>query len=130
MKDIPFLLPGKPLKVSENEIQRAIFKHLRQRPMPGVFAFHPKNGGVHQKGRRAGINNGLGVVSGVPDVIAIREGRVFGLELKTDFGKASDEQLSALRAMQEAGAIVSVANGLNAALAKLEEWGLLRGWTA
>jgi hypothetical protein len=127
MTDIPFMAKTTKPKLSENDIQRTVFKHLRQRPMPGVFAFHPKNGGIHQQGRARGINAGLGVVSGVPDVIAILEGRVFGLELKADFGKVSDEQLNALRAMQNAGAIVSVAHGLDAALHKLEEWGLLRG---
>jgi hypothetical protein len=130
VKDIPFLLPGKPPKVSENEIQRAIFKHLRQRPMPRGIRLPSQERRHPPKGQARRDQQRLGVVSGVPDVIAIREGRVFGLELKTDFGKVSEEQLNALRAMQEAGAIVAVANGLNAALAKLEEWGLLRGVSA
>lgn len=113
--------------MNENEIQRAVFSHLRTRGAPGVFAFHPKNGGIHQRGRRRGINAGLGVVSGVPDVIAIHNGRVYGLELKTEAGKPSEDQLKVIARMDAAGAFCAVAYGLDRALACLEAWGLLRG---
>lgn len=118
------------LKMSENAIQKAVFKHLRERPQPGVFAFHPKNGGIHQAGSSRGIHAGLGVVSGVPDVIAIKDGRVFALELKAEFGRASPEQINVLRQMTAAGAIVSLATGLDAAIRKLEEWDLVKGTAA
>lgn len=121
----------------EDDIQRAVFKHLKQRAAPGVFAFHPKNGGVHQRGRRRGINAGLGVVSGVPDVIAVKaelaggllRGQVYALELKTESGKVSEEQVATMQAMQRAGAIVACAYGLDEAIGKLEEWRLLKGTT-
>lgn len=116
--------------MNENEIQRAVFKHLNTRAAPGVFAFHPKNGGIHQRGRRRGINSGLGVVSGVPDVIAIKNGQTYGLELKTDAGRISAEQVATLQKMQEAGAVVALKNGLDAALTWLEEQGLLVGRVA
>jgi hypothetical protein len=38
------------------------------------------NGGVHQIGRRAGINSGMGVVAGVPDVVIVFRGAVYALE--------------------------------------------------
>ncbi len=111
----------------EDQIQRTIFQHLRQRPAPGVFAFHPKNGGVHQRGRARGINAGLGVVSGVPDIIAIKQGSVYALELKADDGKPTAGQISTMQAMQDAGATVALATGLDAAIRKIEEWGLVTG---
>jgi hypothetical protein len=114
------------LDLTENDIQRAVFAHLRARGAPGVFAFHPKNGGVHQAGRRRGINSGLGVVSGVPDVIILQRGHIYGLELKREKGKVSDEQKEAMRRMEEAGALCGVAYGLDAALLWLEMHGLLR----
>jgi hypothetical protein len=114
-------------QVREDQIQRTVFQHLRQRPAPGVFAFHPKNGGIHQRGRRRGINAGLGVVSGVPDIIAIKQGSVYALELKADDGKPSAAQIATLQAMQAAGVTVALATGLNAAIRKIEEWGLVRG---
>jgi len=110
----------------EAAIQRCVFHHLRARGAPGVFAFHPANGG-YRKPIEAAIMKGLGVVAGVPDVIAIHNGRVFAMELKAEGGRASDKQLATMAALREAGAIVAVAIGLDEALRKLEHFGLLRG---
>jgi hypothetical protein len=110
---------------SEQAIQRAIFQHLRARGAPGVFAFHPANGG-YRKPVEAAIMKGLGVVTGVPDVIAIRDGCVFALELKAEGGRATDAQLACIAALREAGAFTCIAEGLDRALACLEAWGLLR----
>ena len=70
---------------------------------------------------------GMGVVAGVPDIIAIHQGRVYGLELKAEGGKPTPKQVETIAAMQMAGAIAGVAVGLNDALRWLEERGLLRG---
>lgn len=116
--------------MNENEIQRAVFDHFRARGAPGAFAFHPKNGGIHQRGRRRGINKGLGVIPGVPDVIVIHCGRCYALELKTDVGKLSETQVQVLEQLEHAGAICHVANGLDPAIAWLEERKLLMGRAA
>jgi hypothetical protein len=71
--------------LAESEIMRAVFAHLHSHGVPGLVAFHPKNEGVDQR-RNAGINAGLGVVSGMPDVIAIAAGKLYALELKTRKG--------------------------------------------
>src|SRR5215211_2045081 len=42
---------------------------------PGTFAFHPANGGARRR-VEAALLKGLGVVPDVPDVIAIKAGRV------------------------------------------------------
>ena len=110
----------------EDQIQRAVFQHLAVRAATGVFAFHPPNGGWRSR-VEAAILKGLGVVAGVPDVIAIHNGRVFAMELKAPGGRATDKQLEAIAAMREAGAFVALAEGLDRALACLEAWGLLRG---
>lgn len=123
------------IPLTENDIQRTVFKHLRQRGAPGIFAFHPKNGGIHQKGRRRGINAGLGVVSGVPDVFVFRcdpssgilTTHVYALELKTEKGKADAMQRDVLQALRAVGARVAVTYGFEAAIRQLEEWGLLKG---
>jgi hypothetical protein len=113
--------------LNENEIQRAVFSHLRSRGKPGIEAWHPKNGGIHQRGRHAGINSGLGVVSGIQDVHILDAGQLYCLELKSCRGKLSPEQIEMRPRMQRAGAIVGVAYGLNQSLAWLESHGLLRG---
>lgn len=125
MVDRPFSHP-----LTENEIQRAVFRNLKDRGAPGVFAFHPKNGGLHQRGKASAINAVLGVVPGVPDVVAIKNGQTYALELKADGGIVSKKQVETMQAMQAAGATVALTNGLDAALSKLEEWGLLVGRAA
>jgi hypothetical protein len=118
----------KPRARPEQIIQRAVFDHLCTRAAPRVFAFHPANGG-YRKPIEAAIMKGLGVKAGVPDVSAIHQGRVYGLELKAEGGSATQKQLEAIAAMEAAGASCCVAEGLDRALACLEAWGLLRGRT-
>jgi hypothetical protein len=113
----------------EDQIQRAVFQHLRSRKAPGVFAFHVPNGGA-RKPIEASIMKGLGVTAGVPDVIAIRRGQAYALELKADGGKVSTQQKQALEQMEQAGAMTAVAFGLDAALRWLESNGLLIGRAA
>jgi hypothetical protein len=117
---------GRHRRRPEDAIQRAVFQHLRARAERGVFAFHPANGG-YRKPVEAAIMKGLGVVAGVPDVIVIHEGRVYGLELKAPGGRASAAQLETLAAMEAAGAYTCVAEGLDRALEVLERWRILRG---
>lgn len=110
----------------EDQIQRAIFQHLKARKAPGTFAFHVPNGGK-RKPIEAAIMKGLGVTAGVPDVIAIHRGHAYGLELKADDGRPTAKQIEALAAMEKAGATVAVAKGLDEAISQLEVWGLLVG---
>lgn len=104
--------------------------HLRQRAAPGVFAFHPMNGGIHQRGRRAGINAGLGVVTGVPDVFCIWRGSVYAIELKTETGKPTAQQYEVVERIRDAGGFACICHGLDRALRCLEMWGILRGQAA
>jgi hypothetical protein len=110
----------------EAAIQRAVFQHLRARSAPGVFAFHPANGG-YRRPIEAKILQGLGVTSGVPDVIAIKDGRTYALELKAEGGKLTEAQEQVLIKLREAGATATHCHGLDQALDILERWGLLRG---
>jgi VRR-NUC domain len=112
----------------EDAIQRAVFEHLRVRSVPGVFAFHPANGGWRSH-IEAAILKGLGVRGGVPDVIAIHRGEVCALEIKTENGHATDAQWQAIEDLRAAGAHAEVCYGLDRAIAQLETWGLLRGRT-
>ena len=48
---------------------------------------------------------------GVPDLIVIRNGMPFGLELKAQGGRLSEAQTEALEAMRAAGADVGVTHG-------------------
>jgi hypothetical protein len=72
----------------------------------------------------------MGVVAGTPDLIIIKDGRTYGLELKVPGGRLTDAQKTAHEALRAAGAEVATADSLDAALRILELWGLLRGTTA
>jgi hypothetical protein len=110
----------------EQQIQRAVIDHLRWRAVPGVFTFHPANGGW-RSAVEAAIFKSLGVVAGVPDIIIIHGGRCYGLELKSVNGRLTDVQRIAHERLREAGALIAVVHGIDAALAQLAEWQLLRG---
>jgi hypothetical protein len=110
----------------EDAIQRAVFEHLRVRGTLGVFAFHPANGGWRSR-IEAAILKGLGARPGVPDVIAIKAGRAYAIELKVRGGRLTEPQRAAHIALRAAGAAVAVSYGLDAALDQLERWGLLHG---
>src|SRR5882672_10969277 len=127
-------------ELSENEIQKSIFEHLRTRGAPEIFAFHPKNASADMAGRKAGIHVGLGVEPGIPDVIVLRrrlpDCDVFALELKRESlrGKRMTvhdiNQERTCKRMLNCGVIVGVAFGLDEAIAWLERNGLLIGRAA
>ena len=110
----------------EQDIQRAIFQHLEIRGAPDMFAFHPANGGWRSP-IEAKILKGMGVKAGVPDIIAIRNGRCYTLELKAPDGRLTNAQCDVHAALKAAGAVVGVAFSLDEALAWLKKHGLLRG---
>jgi hypothetical protein len=114
------------MKRTEQVIHRAVVDHLKIRGWPGIFYFHAANGG-YRKPSEAKIFAGLAVIPGVPDLIIIKDGEIFAVELKSENGRLSTAQRTCHEAMRAAGAVVEVAMGLDAALALLERWQILRG---
>jgi len=112
----------------EQDIHKAVAEHLRQRRAPGVYWFHPANGGARTAIEGA-ILKACGVRAGVPDLICIRDGKTYALELKALNGRLSESQRIAHDEMKAAGAEVAVAVGIDAALVQLEQWQMLRGST-
>ena len=110
----------------EQDDQRALVKHLQIRAAPDTYWFHPANGGARSATESA-ILKACGVRSGVPDLILIRGGRTYGLELKSLKGRLTPAQDTAHQEMRAAGAEVAVAVGLNQAIRQLEDWNLLQG---
>ena len=110
----------------EQDIQRAVFEHLAIRGAPGMFAFHPANGGWRSP-IEARILKGLGVKAGVPDVIVVKDGHFHALELKTVDGRLTPAQIEVHKLLESAGAEVATGYGLDDALDWLETWGLLLG---
>ena len=112
--------------MTEQQIQKAIFDHLKSRGAPGTFFWHPFSGGFRRP-KEAAIYKGLGAIAGLPDVMILHQGRLYCVELKREGGRLTDIQEKCLIKLREAGAMATHCHGLDQALRVLEGWGLLRG---
>jgi hypothetical protein len=114
----------------EQQIQKAVVQHLRQRGVPGLVFLHPNNN-IARRGRRGaiqgGIAKGMGVRAGASDLLLWRAGHAYALELKAPGGATTEAQDQFLMDMDRAGAFTCVCEGLDRALGVLEQWGLLKG---
>lgn len=110
----------------EQAVHQAVVQHLDLRGKPGIFYYHPANGGF-RTAIEGSILKSLGVRAGVPDLIILYEGRTFGLELKAGKAKVTESQRTAHALMRVAGATVETATGIDEALRVLSGWGLMRG---
>jgi hypothetical protein len=123
------IVPSAPrptlLDASEDAIQRAVVDVLERARKPGVMWNHIPSGGLRNPAV-AGKLKGQGHQPGWPDLILVREGRVYGLELKTACGRVSATQTAVHEGLTAAGATVAVAYGLDAAIAQLKTWELIR----
>ena len=114
------------MKREEQTIHRTIVQHLRTRAVPGCTWWHTPNGGWRSP-VEAAIFKSLGVRAGVADLVLLHDGQFFALELKAPGGRLTESQSAFLDDVEAAGGIVACAEGLDAALRKLERWSLLRG---
>lgn len=112
-------------------MHKAVADNLRQRGAPGLVWFHVPNQGRMggARGRVQGaILKSLGVRAGVSDFILLHEGKFFAIELKAEGGKPpTEEQIAFLQDVNKAGGYSVCAQGLDRALAYLQQWGLLKG---
>lgn len=104
--------------MTERDIQKAVFAEFRKRKMPHAMMWAVPNG---PDSRRV-----PGFCAGAHDVMALRNGEFFSLELKTETGRPSEEQLEFMSDINDCGGYGFIAYGFNAAIACLEAWGLIR----
>jgi hypothetical protein len=109
----------------ERQIQKAVLGHLAWRAVPDVWWCHYPAGGWRSP-IEAAILQSLGVVAGVPDLLLIHRGQLYGLELKAGAGRLTNTQSDMHEKMRRAGAIVATAYGVDAAVTQLVAWGVLR----
>ena len=67
-----------------------------------------------------------GFCAGAADIMAIRNGEFFSLELKTEIGKPTLEQMWFQSHVNACGCFAFIAYGFDAALACLVAWGIIR----
>ena len=78
-------MTGKP-KITETDIRRQVTDYLQLRQ---YFCFY--------------VLQGLGAYKGIPDLIAVRDGRVLFIELKTARGRQSVHQVKFQADLEAAG---------------------------
>src|SRR5215467_3301089 len=109
---------------AEECVQRTVCEHLRIRGVRGLLWWHTPNGGKRRP-IEAAIMKSLGVRAGVADLILLHTGRIFALELKTENGRPTVEQMQFILDFNAAVAPnggACIANGLDRALRVLETW--------
>ena len=104
--------------MTEREIQRAIFAEYRKRRMPKSMMWAVPNG---PESRRV-----PGFCAGASDIMALVNGEFFALELKTEDGKPSVEQLQFADNVNECDGFGFIAYGFDSAMACLVAWGIIR----
>lgn len=91
-----------------------------------MIFWHTPQGAYYGSKAQGAIMKSMGTLPGVSDLLLFHDGRLYALELKAEGGRASEHQLKFLSDIDRAGAYTAMPTGLNAALATLEAWGLLK----
>ncbi|MBB5046858.1 hypothetical protein HNR60_001607 [Rhodopseudomonas rhenobacensis] len=90
-----------------------------------AVAYAIPNGGYRAK-REAERLRDEGVTPGVPDIYILWRGRSYYIEMKSQAGREKSHQRVMREGLTLAGATCAVCRGLDAAVAQLRTWGLLR----
>ena len=116
------------MKRPEQQLQKAVCEHLTFRSHHDLYWWHHPAGG-YRSPIEAAIFKGIGAKPGLPDLFLLRQGKLYGLELKPEGGRLSPTQATAHVLLRQAGATIDTAIGIDAAIRQLETWGLLKGRT-
>ena len=113
------------MKRPEEIIHKAVVSHLAARAYPGAFWWHTPNGGKRHIAEAVKFK-AMGVHAGVPDILILKGGKLYALELKAPGGRLSPSQRLVAARMEDCGAELSVAHSIDEALVTLEYWGILK----
>jgi hypothetical protein len=108
----------------EQALQRSVIQHLHWRAPRDVWFAHYPGGGWRSRAEAA-ILKSMGTKPGTPDLLLVRDGKLFGLELKAPGGRLSPAQVECHEDLHHAGVTVAVAADVDHALALLALWGIL-----
>jgi hypothetical protein len=115
----------------ESAIQTALVEYLHlMAPQRGFLIFAVPNEGMGKAQSGAGMGRmmrlrRMGLRSGVADLVIVKDGRVYFLEMKRRLGKQSANQLEFEADAIRAGAEYAVAHSFDEALKILKNWEVL-----
>ena len=122
-------IPEKPVRKKardiEGPIHKAILAWLRVALPRNSFVFHTPNGGARNAVAGAKLK-ALGTVAGIPDLCMIVLGKVYFLEVKSQSGKPSAEQIAVFGALEHAGAYIAVVRSVDETRDVVRRWGITR----
>lgn len=89
---------------------------------PDVLCFAIPNGASVTAAQRLRLTH-EGMMAGAPDLLLFASGKpTLAIEMKTDTGKASKEQLAMHQALTERGVVVRLCRGADEAYVAMMEW--------
>lgn len=109
------------MRHAEDALQAAVMRFIRH-ALPDALAWHTPNGG-RRNPREAARLKGMGVTPGIPDVLILADGRLYGIELKTKTGRIRPEQRAVIERMDSLGCPVAVCHSLDDVQSALEDFG-------
>lgn len=110
---------------AEEDLQRLVMAVLSAELVADAIAFHVPNGGKRGKAE-AGRLKAMGTLAGVPDILIIARGTLFGLELKTPAGRLSAAQKTMRERFTRTGAEYALARSVAEARDHLMSWRVLQ----
>ncbi len=106
---------------AEARIQAAVVDWIKT-VAPGVLVFHIPNGGLRSKAEAARLK-WIGVLAGIPDLIVIAPGRrAFFLEVKTEAGRLSTDQLAVHDRLVALGTPAAIVRSIDDARLAFAAW--------
>jgi len=109
----------------EEAAQKSILQFLAISLPADALVWHTPN----QRGTRAkwetALLRGLGVVPGIPDLLCLIDGRLYGFEVKSKSGSLTEAQKLTQGRMVAAGAKVAVVRSVEEVERCLRAWGVI-----
>ena len=117
--------PGNMPDLTEDQIHRAVVARLRVSAKPGVLPWHTPNDAKRSWGNISRLK-AMGMVAGVPDLMIVHNGEIFGREIKARKGRVTPAQTEFQERLIAAGGYAMTGYGEDECLSFLSNWGLLR----
>jgi hypothetical protein len=115
-------MTSKYTELYEEDLHIAVAEYLALAvpPRVGFWTTFPAGGGGEVRGRKL---KRMGLKAGVPDIMLIRDGRVYFIELKAAKGRPSAEQISVWNCLSSNGAPVALCRDVGGVCNALTYWG-------
>lgn len=115
----------------ESEIQTAVVDYLNLAIVPSVLFFSVPNEALGRAKSQGGIARmarlkRMGLRPGVADMVFVKDGRAYFLEMKRRTGKQSTSQLFFEADAIKAGASYAVAHSIDEAINQLKAWKIVK----